>query len=47
MVISPGGTTADALCELEKGSFRIVLEKSVYSAFKRTLYLKEINKKKG
>jgi len=47
MVTSPGGTAADALYELEKGGFRTVLEKSVYSAFKRTLYLKEINKKKG
>ncbi|MGB9832010.1 MAG: pyrroline-5-carboxylate reductase [Caldisericum exile] len=47
MVTSPGGTTADALYELEKGGFRTVLEKAVYSAYKRTLYLKEINKKKG
>ncbi len=47
MVTSPGGTTADALYELEKGGFRTVLEKAVYSAYKRTLYLKDINKKKG
>ncbi|MGB9694576.1 MAG: pyrroline-5-carboxylate reductase [Caldisericaceae bacterium] len=47
MVTSPGGTTADALYELEKGGFRTVLEKSVYSAYKRTLFLKEINKRKG
>lgn len=47
MVTSPGGTTADALYELEKGGFRTVLEKAVYSAYRRTLYLKEINKRKG
>jgi pyrroline-5-carboxylate reductase len=47
MVTSPGGTTAEALYELEKGGFRTVLEKAVYSAYKRTLYLKEINRKKG
>ncbi len=47
MVTSPGGTAADALYELEKGGLRTVLEKAVYSAFKRTIYLKEINRKKG
>lgn len=47
MVTSPGGTSADALYEMEKGSFRTIIEKAVYSAFKRTIYLKEIVKKKG
>jgi len=45
MVTSPGGTTTDALYELEKGGFRTVLEKAVHSAFKKTLYLKELNKR--
>ena len=47
MVTSPGGTSADALYEMEKGSFRTIIEKAVYSAFKRTIYLKEVVKKKG
>jgi len=47
MVTSPGGTSADALYEMEKGSFRTIIEKAVYSAFKRTIYLKEFVKKKG
>jgi pyrroline-5-carboxylate reductase len=47
MVTSPGGTSADALYEMEKGSFRTIIEKAVYSAFKRTIYLKESVKKKG
>ncbi len=47
MVTSPGGTAADALYELEKGSFRTVLEKAVYSAYKRTIYLRDDLKKKG
>ncbi len=47
MVTSPGGTSADALYEMEKGSFRTIIEKAVYSAFKRAIYLKEVVKKKG
>ncbi len=46
MVTSPGGTTAEALYELEKGSLRTVIEKAIYAAYKRTQYLKEINKDK-
>ena len=45
MVTSPGGTTAEALYELEKGGLRTVIEKAIYSAYRRTLYLKEIGKK--
>lgn len=47
MVTSPGGTTADALYEMEKGGFRTVVEKAVYSAYRKTLDLKELNRKKG
>ncbi len=46
MVTSPGGTTAEALYELEKGSLRTVIEKAIYAAYKRTQYLKDINKEK-
>ncbi len=39
MVTSPGGTTAAALYELEKGGLRTVLSKAVYAAFSRSLAL--------
>jgi pyrroline-5-carboxylate reductase len=39
MVTSPGGTTAAALYEMEKGSLRTVLSKAVYAAYRRTLEL--------
>lgn len=36
MVTSPAGTTAEALYELEKGSFRTVLSKAIWAAYKRS-----------
>ncbi len=45
MVTSPGGTTTEALYELEKGGMRTVLEKAVYAAYKRAGYLKKAGKK--
>jgi len=38
-VTSPGGTTAEALYELEKGRLRTVLSDAVWAAFRRTLEL--------
>jgi len=35
-VTSPGGTSASALYELEKGSLRTVLSRAVYAAYQRT-----------
>lgn len=35
-VTSPGGTSASALYELEKGGLRTVLSRAVYAAFQRT-----------
>ncbi len=46
MVTSPGGTTTEALYELEKGGFRTVIEKAVYAAYRRTKYLGKSSKKK-
>src|ERR1039458_9967959 len=37
MVTSPGGTSADALYELEKGRLRTVVSDAVWAAFERTL----------
>ncbi|MGB9666324.1 MAG: pyrroline-5-carboxylate reductase [Candidatus Cryosericum sp.] len=39
-VTSPGGTTAEALYELEKGGFRTALSKAVWAAYQRTLVLR-------
>ncbi len=41
MVTSPGGTTAEALYELEKGGFRTALSKAIWAAYQRTLTLKD------
>jgi pyrroline-5-carboxylate reductase len=39
MVTSPGGTSADAIYQMEKGGLRTVLSKAVYAAYQRALSL--------
>ena len=39
MVTSPGGTTAEALYQLEKGGLRTVVSKAVVAAYKRSIAL--------
>ena len=39
MVTSPGGTSAAALYELEKGGFRTILSKAVFAAYQRSVEL--------
>ena len=39
MVTSPGGTSAEALYELERGRLRTVVSDAVWAAFERTLQL--------
>jgi pyrroline-5-carboxylate reductase len=39
MVTSPGGTTADALYQLEKGGFRTVLSKAIWAAYQKSRFL--------
>ena len=39
MVTSPGGTSAEAIYQMEKGGLRTVLSKAVYSAYKRAVEL--------
>lgn len=39
MVTSPGGTSAAAIYQLEKGSLRTVLSKAIYAAHERTVAL--------
>ncbi|MDZ4769710.1 MAG: pyrroline-5-carboxylate reductase [Chloroflexota bacterium] len=38
-VTSPGGTSAEALYQLEKGGLRTVISKAVYAAYKRSVAL--------
>jgi pyrroline-5-carboxylate reductase len=39
MVTSPGGTSAEAIYQMEKGALRTVLSKAVYAAYKRAVEL--------
>jgi pyrroline-5-carboxylate reductase len=39
MVTSPGGTSAAAIYEMEKGGLRTVLSKAIYAAYKRAVDL--------
>jgi pyrroline-5-carboxylate reductase len=41
MVTSPGGTSAEAIYQMEKGGLRTVLSKAVYAAYKRAVALGE------
>ena len=45
MVTSPGGTSAEALYQLEKGAFRTVLSKAVWAAYQRSVSLGALNSK--
>ena len=42
MVTSPGGTTADALYQLEKGSLRTVLSKAIWGAYQKSCLLADM-----
>ncbi len=42
MVTSPGGTSAEAIYQLEKGSLRTVLSKAVWAAYQRSVALGDI-----
>ena len=46
-VTSPGGTTASALYELERGNFRTVMSDAVWAAYRRSLELGEVNSNIG
>jgi pyrroline-5-carboxylate reductase len=46
MVTSPGGTSAEAIYQMEKGGLRTILSKSVYAAYRRTQTLAEEQEKK-
>jgi pyrroline-5-carboxylate reductase len=46
-VTSPGGTTAAALYQLEKGGLRTVLSRGVWAAYQRSVELGQGEKVKG
>ena len=43
MVTSPGGTSAEALYQLEKGGLRTVISKAVWAAYQKSKYLGELS----
>lgn len=43
MVTSPGGTSAEAIYQMEKGTLRTVLSKAVYAAYRRAVELGKKN----
>ena len=47
LVTSPGGTSADAIYQLEKGGFRTVLSKAVLAAYQRSVALGAPNEDKA
>lgn len=46
-VTSPGGTTAEALYQLEKGGMRTVLSKAIWAAYQKSRYLGELIEKQN
>ena len=47
MVTSPGGTSAEAIYQMEKGGLRTVLSRAVYAAYQRTQVLAGRERQKG
>jgi len=42
MVTSPGGTSADAIYQLDKGGLRTVLSKAVWAAYLKSVQLGDV-----
>ncbi len=42
-VTSPGGTSAEALYELEKGGMRTILSKAIWAAYRKSKYLGDLS----
>lgn len=47
MVTSPGGTSAEAIYQMEKGSLRTVLSKAVWAAYQRAVALGRTDKERA
>ncbi|MCW5849529.1 MAG: pyrroline-5-carboxylate reductase [Anaerolineae bacterium] len=46
-VTSPGGTSAEALYQLEKGGLRTVLSRAVYAAYQKSKYLGDLSEQRN
>ncbi len=46
MVTSPGGTSAAALYEMEKGGFRTIVSKAIFAAYRRSVELGDATERK-
>ena len=47
MVTSPGGTSAEAIYQLEKGGLRTIISKAVWAAYQKSKLLGEMSSKRG
>lgn len=47
MVTSPGGTSAEAIYQLEKGGLRTIVSKAVWAAYQKSRLLGEMSSKRG
>lgn len=47
MVTSPGGTSAEALYQLEKGAMRTIISRAVWAAYQKSKYLGDLSEKKA
>ncbi len=47
MVTSPGGTSAEALYQLEKGAMRTIVSRAVWAAYQKSKYLGDLSEKKA
>jgi pyrroline-5-carboxylate reductase len=47
MVTSPGGTSAEAIYQLEKGGLRTIISKAVWAAYQKSKMLGEMSSKRG
>jgi pyrroline-5-carboxylate reductase len=47
MVTSPGGTSAEAIYQLEKGALRTIISKGVWAAYQKSRLLGEMSSKRG
>ncbi|HID88073.1 MAG TPA: pyrroline-5-carboxylate reductase, partial [Anaerolineae bacterium] len=47
MVTSPGGTSAEAIYQLEKGGLRTIISKAVWAAYQKSRLLGDMSSKRG
>ena len=45
-VTSPGGTSAEAIYQLEKGALRTVLSRAIWAAYQKSKYLGDLSEER-